>query len=273
MEAGPQVTTGCNKAIIVAAGRGRRLGEETREIPKCMVEVGGRPILYWQLRALAAAGIDDVVMVRGYLGERIDPGPARVRFVDNPEWERNNILASLMYAADELAPGFFFSYCDIVYAPSAVLALAEAAKGDAAASLVIDRRWADAYRGRDLHPVSEAELALVRAEDRSERVLRVGKQAVPAAQAAGEFIGLAHFSAAGAGALEAVWRAAVAGPGLEAPFGRAASLRQAYLTDALNAMVDTGARLAPVFIDGQWREIDTQQDLEAARAALSAWAG
>ena len=274
MEAGPQVTTGCNKAIIVAAGRGRRLGDETREIPKCMVEVGGRPILHWQLRALAAAGIDDVVLVRGYLGERIEPGAARVRFVDNPDWERNNILASLMYAADELAAGFFFSYCDIVYAPSAVRALAEAAKGgDAAASLVIDRRWADTYQGRDLHPVSEAELALVRSEGRAAQVLRVGKQAVPAAQAAGEFIGLAYFSAAGAGVLDTVWRAAVAGPGLGAPFGRAPTLRQAYLTDALNAMAATGARLAPIFIDGQWREIDTQQDLEAARAALSAWAG
>ena len=59
------------KAIIVAAGRGRRLGTETDEIPKCMVQVGGRPILHWQLDALASAGVDDVVIVRGYLGDRI----------------------------------------------------------------------------------------------------------------------------------------------------------------------------------------------------------
>jgi len=63
------------KAIIVAAGRGRRLGTETDEIPKCMVKVGGRPILHWQLDALASAGVDDVVIVRGYLGDRI-AGPA-----------------------------------------------------------------------------------------------------------------------------------------------------------------------------------------------------
>jgi choline kinase len=261
------------KAIIVAAGRGRRLGDKTDDIPKCMVAVGGRPILHWQLRALAAAGVDDVVVVRGYLGQRIDPGVARVRFVDNPEWERNNILASLMYAADEFAGGFYFSYCDIVYAPAAMVALAAAANQEAAASLVIDRRWADTYRGRDLHPVEEAELAQVQSDGRQSRVLRVGKQAVPAAQAAGEFIGLAHFSAAGARALDATWRGAVASPGLEAPFGRAPTLRGAYLTDALNAMTEAGARLAPVFIDGQWREIDTQQDLEAASRAIATWAG
>jgi L-glutamine-phosphate cytidylyltransferase len=54
------------KAIIVAAGRGRRLGTETDGIPKCMVKVAGRSILHWQLDALAAAGVDDVVIVRGY---------------------------------------------------------------------------------------------------------------------------------------------------------------------------------------------------------------
>ena len=56
-----------SKVIIVAAGRGRRLGPETEDIPKCMVRVAGQPILHWQLRAFAAAGLSDIVVVRGYL--------------------------------------------------------------------------------------------------------------------------------------------------------------------------------------------------------------
>ena len=268
-----------NKAIIVAAGRGRRLGENTAELPKCMVRVNGRPILHWQLRAFAAAGIRDILMVRGYLGDRIDPGDFPVRFVDNPEWERNNILASLMYAAEEFSGGFYFSYCDIVYAPSAVTRLAASAQnldaGSLAASLVIDRRWADAYQGRTLHPVSEAELAAVESGGTAHesRVIQVGKGAVTAAQAVGEFIGLAHFSAAGAAELGKTWQKAVGVCGLDAPFGRAKTLRQAYLTDALNAMAFAGERLAPVYIDGEWREIDTQQDLAAAESAANLWIG
>jgi choline kinase len=268
-----------NKAIIVAAGRGRRLGEDTADIPKCMVRVNGRPILHWQLRAFAAAGIRDIIMVRGYLGDRIDPGEFPVRFIDNPEWERNNILASLMYAADEFSSGFYFSYCDIVIAPSAVARLATAARnpaaGSLAASLVIDRRWADAYAGRTLHPVSEAELTAIEsaAPAQGSRVVQVGKGAVPAAQAVGEFIGLAHFSPAGAMALSKTWQDALGSGGLDAPFGRAKTLRQAYLTDALNAMALAGEHLAPVFIDGEWREIDTQQDLAAAELAANLWSG
>jgi choline kinase len=236
------------------------------------VRVCDRPILHWQLDALAAAGIDDVVIVRGYLGQRIDAGTARVRFVENPEWERNNILASLMYAAGELEGGFYFSYCDIVYAPDAVARLAAATLApDAAASLVVDRQWARSYQGRDLHPVSEAELTLVGGDGEAGRVLQVGKQAVAPPQAVGEFIGLAYFSPRGADAIARTWQGALAGGGLEAPFGRAQTLRQAYLTDALNAMASSGERLAPVFIDGKWREIDTQQDLAAAERALADW--
>jgi choline kinase len=260
-----------HKAIIVAAGRGRRLGGSTAEIPKCMVRVNGQPILHWQLRAFAAAGIRDIVIVRGYLGERIDAGSFPVRFIDNPQWEHNNILASLMYAKGEFSGGFFFSYCDIVYAPSVVTRLAAAANHPAAASLIIDRRWADAYQGRTLHPVSEAELTAVASGGADNRVIQVGKGAVPAEQAVGEFIGLAHFSAAGAAVLGQTWQSALGAGDLEAPFGRAKTLRQAYLTDALNAMAGAGQRLTPVFIDGEWREIDTQQDLAAAELAAKLW--
>jgi L-glutamine-phosphate cytidylyltransferase len=264
-----------SKAIIVAAGRGRRLGPETDDIPKCMVSVGGRPILHWQLRALAAAGISEVVLVRGYLGDRIagPEGGLPLRFVENAEWASNNILASLLYASAEMDSGFFFSYADIVYAPLVAEALARAAALPDAAdvSLIVDRRWEDAYVGRTEHPLPEAELASVLATSAGPAVARVGKQAVPREQAAGEFIGLAHFTAAGAAALRAEWQRALAVGGLEAPYGRAPSLRQAYLTDALNALADGGRRLAPVFIDGQWREIDTRQDLASAERSTALW--
>ena len=49
------------------------------------------------------------------------------------------------------------------------------------------------------------------------------------------------------------------------PFQRAASYRNAYLTDLWQQLIDTGIRLDPVLIQGSWREIDTGQDLERAR--------
>jgi len=258
------------KAIIVAAGRGRRLGVETDGIPKCMVRVGGRPILHWQLDALAAAGVDEVVIVRGYLGDRI-AGPAgagpKLRFVDNPDWANNNILTSLLYAEAEMASGFLFSYSDIVFSREHARRVAAA---DAPVALIVDRRWRDAYDGRTLHPVGEAELARVAGDGAAATVTRVGKRQVAADEAAGEFTGLARFAPAGAAALREVWKEALA-LGLEAPFGAAATLRQAYLSDGLNAVAARGVRLGAVLVDGGWREIDTEQDLARAELVVDAW--
>lgn len=252
------------KAIIVAAGRGRRLGPETADIPKCMVKVAGVPILHRQLQALAAAGATEFVVVRGYLGDRIAAPGFPVRFIENPDWANNNILASLSFALQEMDNDFLFSYSDIVFAPSYAQRLAAT---QAEVALVIDRRWQETYVGRVQHPISEAELASVSA---SGTVDRVGKTVVPPQSAVGEFIGLAKFSAAGATALKRVWTDALA-QGLELPFGRAAHLRQAYLSDALNALSDRGTPLTPVFIDGRWREIDTEEDLARAHDAVTGW--
>lgn len=255
------------RAVIVAAGRGSRLGPETAEIPKCMVEVAGRPILHRQMSALSAAGANEFVIVRGYLGDRIAPSSPNTRFVENREWASNNILASLLCAHDVMDDEFLFSYSDIVFSTAHARAVATSA-GDVA--LVIDRRWRDTYEGRVQHPVSEAELASIVSTPAGPAVDRVGKLVVPPSEAVGEFTGLARFSASGAKALRALWSEARAG-GLEQPFGRAAHLRQAYLSDALNALAQRGLHLAPVLVDGGWREIDTQEDLERAHAVVDGW--
>ena len=57
------------KAIIVAAGRGKRLGVETDGIPKCMVKVGGKSILQTQVDDFTKIGVKDITVVRGFRKE------------------------------------------------------------------------------------------------------------------------------------------------------------------------------------------------------------
>jgi N-acetyl-alpha-D-muramate 1-phosphate uridylyltransferase len=59
------------KAMILAAGRGERLRPLTDTTPKPLVEVGGRPLIAHHLSRLAQAGVHDVVVNLGWLGERI----------------------------------------------------------------------------------------------------------------------------------------------------------------------------------------------------------
>ena len=59
------------KAMILAAGLGRRMGVLTQELPKPLLSIEGRPLIDYHLQALAAAGVTEVVINLHHLGERI----------------------------------------------------------------------------------------------------------------------------------------------------------------------------------------------------------
>jgi glucose-1-phosphate cytidylyltransferase len=68
------------KAIILAGGFGTRLSEETAVVPKPMIEIGGRPLLWHLMKLLSWRGIDDFVVALGYKGEVI-----KRYFLDYPQ--------------------------------------------------------------------------------------------------------------------------------------------------------------------------------------------
>jgi L-glutamine-phosphate cytidylyltransferase len=249
------------KEIVIAAGMGARLKNHTNNIPKCLVEVAGRPILRHQIDAFRAEGVEKIAVIRGYLAEKITYDD--LTYYENPDFRSNNILESLFCAEPEMDGPFLSTYADILYDRSVVRAVLDA-PGDI--SLVVDRLWHRTYEGRTDHPVSEAELTVL---DETGRVVEVGKHVGPE-HALGEFIGLAKYSAAGAEAMRQVYHEMrdklFAHP--EVPWQATKTFRKAYLTDLIEELIDRGVDVRPAPIDGHWREIDTVQDLERARELL-----
>lgn len=243
------------RAIIIAAGMGSRLEHHTDERPKCMVEIGGRSILSFMLEAFAANGVEDLHIVRGYLADRLTVDGAT--YWENPDYRNNNILLSLFCAEPAMEGPFLTTYSDIVYGPEVVEKLLAS---DADVALVVDRRWHEAYEGREDHPPEQAELTLVDGT----RVLEVGKHVSPEQAPLGEFIGLAKFSARGGELLRETFHDVRARYGDDEPFQAAKLFRKAYQTDLLEEMIQRGITVEAVPIDGGWREIDTVEDLRRA---------
>ena len=243
------------KAIIVAAGPGSRLNPLTNEIPKCLLEVGGKTILERALEALRENGIEKIAVVRGYCSHLIDY--PNITYYENPNYRENNILRSLFYAEGEMNDDLIFSYSDIVYSSEIVAKLMEC---ESEIALIVDVNWIQTYEGRDRHPISEAELVKVE----NGKVVKIGKGVVSPGEAHGEFIGLAKFSKSGAELMKASYHR-VAAERPAAPFQNAASLEKAYMTDMIQELVDNGSLVQSIDIEGGWMEIDTPQDLERAR--------
>ena len=97
------------QAVILAAGVGRRLGDLTKNKPKCMVEICGKPIISYALENLYSAGIRDVVLVVGHEAEKLKNfvtskfPQLNFRFVHNREYYKTNNIYSLYLARDLMA--------------------------------------------------------------------------------------------------------------------------------------------------------------------------
>lgn len=66
------MSTTLTTAMIFAAGRGERMRPLTDTHPKPLLEAGGKPLIVWQIEALARAGIDTIVINHAWLGEQIE---------------------------------------------------------------------------------------------------------------------------------------------------------------------------------------------------------
>ena len=246
------------KAIVIGAGRGQRLMPLTAEAPKCFAPLAGKPILDWILEALAGGGLGraDVVFVGGYRLPQIRAAYPEFTYFENAGWERNNILASLFCAEPAMEGGFLCTYADIVYRPLVVQRLMDST---ADITLAVDTDFRRRYLRRSMHPESDAEK--VRAA--GQQVLEVSR-AIPGAEAQGEYIGVARFSARGAILLREHYHRARQRYG-EGPFREAPSLRQAYLIHLLQEMLEAGVEMRRVDTHGEYYEIDTTEDYRIAQ--------
>ncbi len=234
------------RGVVVAAGRGSRLGDLTRDTPKPLLEVGGTPLLLRILAGMAAAGITDVGVITGYRGEQVEHAVREAHLPIRVEFRRQTALEgtarAVALARDVLGDEpFCFSWGDVLVDPdnyAAVVQAASAADGALAVNEV-DDPWAGAAVDVD---AAGFVTGIVEKPPRGTSTTQ--------------------FNNAGLGVLPAaVWRYV---DELQ-PSDRG----EYELPRAVAALVDGGARLRAVPVAGAWWDIGTPDDLAAARAQFS----
>ncbi len=108
------------QAVILAAGSGSRLGHAGADSPKCLLNIGGRPLLELQLSILFQAGIESVCIVAGHHIEDVRRQVANYRgvtVVHNPDYATTNSLYSLTLAKDWVDGPFVCINGDVVAHP------------------------------------------------------------------------------------------------------------------------------------------------------------
>ena len=225
------------QALILAAGRGKRLGSKVEEIPKCLLKVGGRSLLDHQLTMFAAAGITDVCVVAGY-HRRVVANACRGRahVMENVDWATTNSLYSLSLASTWVNRGLVVINCDVLVEPIVVSKLIR----DGSSRFAVDR----ASGGEDEH--MKVQLA--------DGCLVAMSKSLDDASIHGENVGILHFSRSDARQLFQCAKEALLTGG------------DTQWMAAAVQMLATRRCLEPMDISElAWIEIDYAHDLERAR--------
>ncbi|WP_437925886.1 phosphocholine cytidylyltransferase family protein [Sorangium sp. So ce291] len=228
------------RAILLAAGRGRRLG---RDAPKCLVSIDGKTLLERHLVNLAESGVADLTIVVGFRREMIEealgalPPRLKVELIHNPRFVHGSIV-SLHAAAERLSQGGLWMDADVLY-PAALLRRLVTSPHENC--LLVDASSEE---------TGEEMMVGVRAG----RVLKIARRVGRDWDVAGETVGFAKVGPEGGRVMQRLLEEEVS----------AGRLDQEY-----EAAMDRAFQEVPFGIervdDLPWTEIDFEEDIEKAR--------
>ncbi len=241
------------RVIILAAGQGKRLLPLTAEVPKALLDIGGKPLIERQIEAFAAKGTKDFVVVTGYAAGRMEAALAaiaarlsvEITTIFNPFYAVADNLASCWLARSAMDRDFIQVNGDNVFRDDLVAKLLNAPA--APASLAIN--FKTSYDADDMKVMLD-----------NGRLTEVGKN-LPLDTVNAEAIGFYVFRGTGAKAYVNELELAMRDP---------QGLRRWFPSAVGSLAKKIEVRAIP--IDGlRWCEVDFPIDLQGARRLVAEW--
>ncbi len=243
------------KAVILAAGEGTRLKKYTKTIPKCMLPFLGKTILQRQVDLLRECGITDIIVVRGYLSNKIDI--EGVKYLEQAE-SGVNMLVNFFLSKKEFDDDILMIYGDILFEEDV---LRKVIDFEGEVGCVVDINWRDywmARHGSDKEDTESLELD-------ADNIVSLGDPNPINKDIDARYIGMVKFSKGILNKAEKVYGRAK-NRFWDKPWYNSPSLKEGYMTDFLQALIDNGVKVKAIKISQGWLEFDTVNDYEKALA-------
>lgn len=236
-------------AVLLAAGRGKRLGALTADTPKPILDIAGSPLISHIVDALAGVGLTHFIVVTGYLSEKIE-GWAKTYQHENPEIkvttvrqpELNGTGGAMLAAQAHLAghARFVFGWGDILMDRANYPRFLHHARNDEYDLMLAVNRVKDPFRGAAVY--LDAHMMVERLDEKPAPGTAKTEWNNAGLFATGQIIFdyLARLSPSARGEFE--------------------------IPGAIAQMIADGRVVRAVDMRGFWSDIGTPEDLEAARA-------
>jgi len=230
-------------AVVLAASRGN-LGELTESIPKTLIHIDGKPILFNIIDNFNQTGIKDITVVRGFAKDKIKA--QNVNFIDNDEYGSTSELYSLYLALGVIRENTIICYGDIVFKS---YILNELINDPGGITIVADADYE--YDGTPRFDYVKTSAAYSKKlYSQSVNFIKMSPE-LPKEEIGGEFIGLIKVSGEGAAAMRECIKS----------MSRSENFKKLGMQDLLDEL----AKRMPVlvkFIKGSWLNVNNVIDLQ-----------
>ncbi len=231
------------KVILLAAGRGKRFGNRTKTLRKCLIPIGPKDehLLSRYLDSFRALGLDDVVVVVGHLKSQVMRECLKyshglsIRFIENPRYKLGSIV-SLHSAAGEFNDDILIMDADVYFETKALKKILTLKKS----AFLVDTRSKSA--GEEMMLMA-----------RGTRLTQISKKVNPKLRIIGEATGFFKVIKNDAKLLAGILKTMVRG-----------GITNVEYEDAYNLLMK---KVSPGYskIDGFWSEMDFEEDLRVIR--------
>lgn len=236
-------------AVILAASQGTDLGVLTKDKPKALLEIAGKPLLYKQLNILNAIGIKNITIVRGFRKEMINA--PNLHYVDNDSYATTQEVFSLFKGIQGVEGKTLISYGDVLYRkyiPSLILET----EGDFV--VAVDPDWKSSFnkdRYTDFVSCDQPD----RKEQFDQKVFLTGAgNSIQEENISGEWIGLLKLSSNAVKDLQKILSDLL----------KKDKLQQIRMIELFNELIRRGRKIRVVYIHGHWLDVDDIKDLDIA---------